>query len=620
MPENTLSNYDYAVIAFYFLFMGGIGWAFKRFISNSSDYFRSGGEMLWWICGAGVFMTQFSAWTFTGAASKAYTDGTLIFFLFFANAVGFLFNALCFGPWFRQMRTVTAMQTVRERFGRFTEQFYLWISLPMGIIGSSIGLYGLGVFLAAVFHFPVDLTIMAVGAVVVILSVTGGSWAVIASDFLQALILMPVTIVAAVLTLMYFGGAGALAERLPAHFTDFSVRVTPGIAYLWIGTMMVKQFITNNNMLDAYRYLSVKDGRHARKAAIFAAAMMFVGPIVWFVPPMAARILMPDLSQTFPALGAKASEGAYVAMCAAVFPIGMMGVLISAIFAATMSSMDTGLNKNAGFFVKNFYQVALRPRATERELIIAGKIASVVLGMLVVSTAIYWSRLEDLPLFDLMMKFSTSYGVPLSIPLVWGMLVRKAPQWASYGSAVITLVVSILMDQYYARQIAAWWYGPVSGSELSDAAVAIALIVNVVVASTIFLSATAFARHRSPAEVERVEKFFIKMRTPIDFAKEEGKGSDTMQLRTLGLLCSIYGAFLLLLVLIPGNDLKGRLAFVFCGGCMAGVGFILRRTARVREAAAAAAAQRDPDDLDGDGNGNGEAPRLPAAAAPAVRT
>jgi solute:Na+ symporter, SSS family len=583
-----LTTYDYIVIGFYFAFMAGIGWAFKRFISNSSDYFRSGGEMLWWICGAGVFMTQFSAWTFTGAASKAHTDGWLIFFLFLANAVGFVFNAICFGPWFRQMRAVTAMQTVRERFGRFAEQFYLWISLPMGVIGSSIGLYGLGVFVAAVFNFPLDTTILAVGIVVVVMSVTGGSWAVIASDFLQTLILMPVTVVAAVLTLMHFGGVGAFNARLPEHFSDISERVTPSIAYIWIGSMMVKQFITNNNMLDAYRYLSVKDGRHARKGAILAAALMLVGPLVWFVPPMGASILMPNLAETFPALGSKAGEGAYIAMCSVVFPVGMMGVLVSAIFAATMSSMDTGLNKNAGFFVKNFYQVALRPRAGERELVLAGKVASVAFGLLVVSTAIYWSRLQDLPLFDLMMKFSTSYGVPLSIPLVWGMLVRRAPQWAVYVSALVTLSISIPMDQWWAKQIVTWWYGPLNAGDVSDAAVALALIVNVIVASTVFLGSVAFAGHRSPAEVARVEHFFTKMRTPIDFAKEEGKGSDAMQLRTLGLLCSVYGGFLLLLVLIP-NDLKGRLAFVFCGGCMFGVGWALRVAGKRRERQSAAA-------------------------------
>ena len=85
-----LSIADYAVLAFYFVFMMSMGWVFKRFIRNTSDYFRSGGEMLWWIVGAGAFMTNFSAVSFTGMAGKAYDDGPLVLVIFFGGALGFL--------------------------------------------------------------------------------------------------------------------------------------------------------------------------------------------------------------------------------------------------------------------------------------------------------------------------------------------------------------------------------------------------------------------------------------------------------------------------------------------------------------------------------------------------
>ena len=87
-----LSNYDYFVIAFYFVFILSMGWIFKRFIKDTSDYFRSGGEMLWWIVGAGAFMTNFSALSFTAHAGKAYTDGPVILVIFFGNAIAFFFN------------------------------------------------------------------------------------------------------------------------------------------------------------------------------------------------------------------------------------------------------------------------------------------------------------------------------------------------------------------------------------------------------------------------------------------------------------------------------------------------------------------------------------------------
>src|SRR6478672_6123312 len=100
-----LSLADYIVIAFYFVFITSMGWVFRRFIKDTSDYFRAGGEMLWWIVGAGAFMV-----TFTGMAGKAYQDGPVVLVIYLGNAVGFFFNWLYFAPVFRQMRCVTAMQ------------------------------------------------------------------------------------------------------------------------------------------------------------------------------------------------------------------------------------------------------------------------------------------------------------------------------------------------------------------------------------------------------------------------------------------------------------------------------------------------------------------------------
>lgn len=84
-----LSSYDYIVIGFYFVFMAAIGWVCRKFIGNTSDYFRGGGKMLWWMVGCSGFVVQFSAWAFTGAASKAFTDGPVILVIYVANAIGF---------------------------------------------------------------------------------------------------------------------------------------------------------------------------------------------------------------------------------------------------------------------------------------------------------------------------------------------------------------------------------------------------------------------------------------------------------------------------------------------------------------------------------------------------
>ena len=183
-----LTLYDYIVIGFFFVFMFALGPIFKHFNKNDSDYFRGGAQMLWWMIGATAFMTQFSAWTFTGAASRAYQDGMLVSLIFFANALGFFFNVLWWGPRFRQMRLVSAIESVRERFGPANEQVFTWLQIPMSLVYAAIWLNGLAVFSAAVFGFPMTTTIWIVGLVVIGLSATGGAWAVVPTGHRRPLV------------------------------------------------------------------------------------------------------------------------------------------------------------------------------------------------------------------------------------------------------------------------------------------------------------------------------------------------------------------------------------------------------------------------------------------------
>ena len=360
-----LSKYDYLVIGFYFAFMAMIGWVCRKFIGNTSDYFRGGGKMLWWMAGCSAFVAQFSAWTFTGAAGKAYLDGPVIMVLYFANALGFFCNFAFFAPRFRQMRVITSIQAVKARFGNGSEQFFTWVQLPVGVLYAGIWLSGLSVFISAAFHMDLYMTVIVTGSVVLIMAVIGGSWAVAAGDFIQTLVLMPITLVTAFLAIAQVGGWSSFLEKLPRHHLHWTEGARPEILYLWIIAIIIKQFISTNNMLEASRYLNAKDGRQARKAALLASILFIIGPTFWFIPPMVARIVHPDLHTVFPNLKNPA-EGAFVVAGLDNMPVGMLGLLISGIFGATMSNMDIGLNKNAGFFAKNFYQVIIRPQAPEK--------------------------------------------------------------------------------------------------------------------------------------------------------------------------------------------------------------------------------------------------------------
>ncbi len=585
MPR--LSPYDYCVIGFYFVFMALIGWVCRTFISNTSDYFRGGGKMLWWMTGCSAFVAQFSAWTFTGAAGKAYQDGAVIIVIYLANALGFIFSFLFFAPRFRQMRVVTSMQAVRARFGAPSEQFFTWVQLPVGILYAAIWLSGLAVFISAAFQWDLYRTIIIAGLVVIVMAVIGGSWAVATGDFIQTLVLMPITIVTAFLALAQVGGLSGFIEKAPGHHFRWTEAARPEILYLWMVAIVIRQFASTNNMIEASRYLNAKDGRHARKAALLAAILFVIGPVFWFIPPMATRIVHPDLHAVFPGLKNPA-EGAFVMAGLDNMPAGMLGLLISGIFGATMSNMDIGLNKNAGFFVKSFYQVVLRPKAHEKELLIASKVTTFVLGILVMRAAVAFSTWKT-TLFDLMIQFGGLIVLPYSIPLIWGQLVKRAPGWAGWTTVVIGLTTSWLGQRYLTAswiQSVMHWTRPLTSREAEDWKLLVGVLLDAVVGSAWFLGSCLFARFRSTEEVDRVEQFMERTRQPVDFNQEEGAANDRQQYRTLGLLSLIYGSVISLLLLIP-NSLRGRLGMLFCAATMLSVGALLYWLSRRHTAHAA---------------------------------
>ncbi|MEM7284639.1 MAG: transporter, partial [Pseudomonadota bacterium] len=208
--------YEYLVITGYFLLVVGIGFAFKRMAKQStSDYFRGGGRMLWWMVGSTAFMMQFSAWTFTGAAGKAFSDGFAVCLVFFANTFSYFCGWAYFAHRFRQMRVDTPTQAIRRRFGDQNELFFSWALIIFTLINAGIWLNALGVFASAVFDAEIGLTIVLTGLTVLFVSVISGAWGVVASDFVQTLVVAVLSIACAIVALVKVGGPVALVTHFP---------------------------------------------------------------------------------------------------------------------------------------------------------------------------------------------------------------------------------------------------------------------------------------------------------------------------------------------------------------------------------------------------------------------
>ena len=576
--------YEYLVIAGYFLLIIGIGFTFRGMASKStSDYFRGGGRMLWWMVCSTAFMMQFSAWTFTGAAGKAFTDGFAVCLVFIANTFSYFCGWAYFAHRFRQSRVDTPTEAIKGRFGPQNELFFSWALIIFTLINAGIWLNALGVFASAVFSADIGLTIIITGFTVVFVSVLSGAWGVVASDFMQTLVVAVISVACAIVALVKVGGPVQLVTNFPS---DFMMGPDMNYGLLLVGTFvffLAKQLITIMNLHDSFRFLNAKDSANASKAALLAMCLMGVGSIIWFIPPWASAILYPDAASAYPELGSKAADAIYLVFTRNTMPTGTVGLMLAGLFAASMSSMDSALNKNTGIMIRSVYQPYLAKRGRQmddKKLLKLSMLLSFISGILVIGMALYFRSLKELSLFDLMMSLSAMIQVPLLIPLILGIFIKKTPKWAPWVTVLLGLFLSWFMKEVFTPQVFANWIGipEFTKREAADMSLILTLGAHVFITAGFFYATSFFYNESKDKNKIETDQFFKNLETPV-IADHQQDEFDRQQRNKLGMMVICMSAGILLMALIP-NPLWGRMIFIICSLIIFFIGLLLRRSAK----------------------------------------
>ncbi len=576
-----LSPYDYVVIAFYFAFTLSLGFVFRKQNTGGTEYFAGGRRMNWWVLGASSFVSNFSAWAFTGAAGMAYSFGIVVLSVTLIDVIGFLVSYWWFAGKFRRLRLVTAMDAVRLRFGPRNEQFFTWLQIITSFMGGAVWLVGLSILVSTAFGLSQTLVVVVCSITITVMTLLGGKWAVAGSDFVQTVLLSAISIAVAALTLYHMGGIGPLLEKVPAtHWQFFHPLGEITYDWLFVLTGLIWGVYQKNSILfGAAKYIAAKDDVHAKRSVLIPIIGYLVLPITWFFPAMAAIVIVPDL-QTAYASFSNPNEAAYIAVCMKVLPAGMLGLVIAGLFAATMTSMDTALNVNAGFLVKNFYQPVFGGAKTEKEELSAGRIATVGCGVLMMLLALLLVTRSKISLFDAYLYINAYIQAPLTVALFLSIMVKRTPSWAGWSTIVVGVISTILIYDIAPLPAAQAWLTSVGGEAFAAYIVTnkftFTNLITVPLCSVFFIWTKTLYRE-SPAGAEygkNLTEFSRRLETPVDFAREVGDDSTAHQFKMMGWLALVYGAFVALGVLIP-NPLAGRLAIGFCAGVLLIVGWAM---------------------------------------------
>ncbi|EOE4686788.1 transporter [Vibrio vulnificus] len=535
---------DNLIITFYLAFIGFAAWLFRRFSNSSSDFIQGGGTMMWWMAGATAFMTQFSAWTFTGAAAKAFEDGISVMFIFWGNALGFLVAAAFFAKRYRRLHVETAMEVIRIRFGGVSEQVFTGLSFPITLIACAIWMNGLAAFFSALFAIPVTTTILTMGIVVTLIAISGGAWTVSVTNVMQLILLIAITFV------IGFSAFQALPEPT-AVWHAFQPIYGEGVPHTaifvaWALAMLLQQTMSNNHTLSSYRFLTTANDNDATKAALLVGGLFLFAPLLWFAPAWFVASLGVDLHAIYPALGHSANNGAYLYFIQHVMPQGVLGLVMVALVAATISPLTSAHNRNAGIVVRSLYQVWIKPDASGREQLIVGKIATLMSGVVATLAALLLASVESYSLFEMMILFAAFIQMPLNIPSLLALVTLKTPNWSGWTTVLVGCLVSLFMFFVFDTQ---WIIStPLTERESKEIAVVATLLAHLVITGGFFLSSRYFFRYESSVVRFSRMKLAKQLVTPMD--KSEKAPINRQQGTYVGTITSLAGIGLLIIGIV----------------------------------------------------------------------
>jgi Na+/proline symporter len=256
----------------------------------------------------------------------------------------------------------------------------------------------------------------------------------------------------------------------------------------------------------------------------------------------------------------------------------MIGLLVAGLFAATMSSMDTGLNRNAGFLTKNFYAKLIRPQADDKELLRVGQILTALMGIIVIVIAMLLIGMGEISLFDIVLTIGSMLSIPIFVPLFLGIIFKGQPKWAAWTAVIVGFIISLLIEMGSHTELALSLFQSMGAEDLllytRSHTMTMNVLINIPLTTLWYLSTKYMPHKKDPEYTAQVDAFFTQMNTPVDFEKEVGAANDKDQAKVLGYLASVYGVFVLLLLFIP-NSAAARWALFGCGGFMLGVGLLL---------------------------------------------
>ena len=395
MPHHALHFADYLVVALYLVFIVLFGFSFSRRQKDTRRYFAAGGSLPFWAVGFSILATLISSVTFLAYPGEGFAFNWIRLVQGLMVPVVLVFLVFFIVPLYREVIGLSAYEYFEKRFGLFA-RIYTSLAFAMAHF-SKMGtvFFLLALAISSMMGVEIHAVILILGFVVILYTLVGGIEAVIWLDVIQGFMLAAGGVVCLIVIFIVAPGNPFDLVQVAAQdgkigfgpydidFTrlTFIVMAINGIFYA------IQKYGTDQTIVQ--RYLTAKSDRDAIKASLVGVLLCVP---VWTLFMFIGSMLYAFYTTTEFGLPADTRPDAifpYFIMTQ--LPAGVTGLIIAAIVAAALSSLDSDLNSLAAVGVEDYYK-RFKPSSTDKQRLFVGRLIVVLSGISALGVA--WIYIE----------------------------------------------------------------------------------------------------------------------------------------------------------------------------------------------------------------------------------
>ncbi|MBO3742363.1 sodium:solute symporter family protein [Actinoplanes flavus] len=445
---------DYLILAVYFVTVLGVGFAARRAIRSSADFFLSGRSMPAWVTGLAFISANLGALEIVGMAANGAQYGLMTLHYYWIGAVpAMVFLGIVMMPFYYGSKVRSVPEFLRLRFNRPTHLFNAVSFAVAQVLIAGVNLYALALILQALLGWPLVVSIV-IGAFIVLAYITlGGLSSAIYNEVLQFFVivagLLPITIIG----LVKVGGIDGLFEKVRQsplgeaglHTWSNTGGTDNPLGASWIGIVFGLGFVLSfgywtTNFAEVQRALSAKDMSAARRTPIIGAFPKLLIPAITVIPGLIALVTVQGLG---------ADEGAYTynnaipLLMRDLLPNGVLGVAVTGLVASFMAGMAANVSGFNTVFTYDIWQAYVRKDRDDAYYVRVGRIATVG-GILVgIGTAFIAAGFDNI--MNYIQALFSLFNAPLFATFIVGMFWKRMSAWAGFWSLLLGFLAAFTL-------------------------------------------------------------------------------------------------------------------------------------------------------------------------------